>query len=151
MGNWLVEYYFWLKALHIIGVISWMAGLLYLPRLFVYHSGEEVKPGTHMYTVFLTMERRLLQIIMRPALLLVLFTGGCLILVPGLVDWHQGWMHAKLASVFGLLVFHGFCEKWYGDFKREKCRRVADFFRMVNEMPTVLMIFIVILVVVKPF
>lgn len=138
--------YLWIKALHVIAVIAWMAGLLYLPRLFVYHS--QVGPGAQSET-FKTMERRLLSIIMAPAMIVTWAAGLALI---WLGEWHgSGWLHAKLALVTGLTVVHFYFGVAARRFARDENRRPARFFRMFNEIPTILMIAIVILVVVKPF
>jgi putative membrane protein len=149
MSGWLASAYPWLKALHIIAVIAWMAGLLYLPRLFVYHAG--VAPGSDQAQLFTTMERRLYRGIMTPALLMTLLFGGLLLAVPGLVSWSSGWLHAKLLLVLGLLVAHFLMGKWRRDFAAASNRHGAGFYRAVNEVPTLIMIAIVILVVVKPF
>src|SRR6202012_1650273 len=138
--------YLWLKAFHIVAVIAWMAGLLYLPRLFVYHAAAPV--GSQQSETFKVMERRLMLGIIIPALVATLVLGGLLVSVPGLVDWHRGWLHAKLALVFGLLGYTHFLAKWMIAFRRDTNRHPAKFYRMVNEVPTLLMIAIVILVVV---
>jgi putative membrane protein len=147
--EFLAEAYPWLKALHIISVIAWMAGLLYLPRLFVYHAG--VQPGSAQSELFKVMERRLHRAIVTPGMIATLLFGLLLAGVPGVVDWHHGWMHAKLLLVLLLLGFTHFAARWRRDFERDANRHDARFFRMVNEIPTVLLIGIVILVVVKPF
>jgi protoporphyrinogen IX oxidase len=149
MSGWLAAAYPWLKALHIIAVIAWMAGLLYLPRLFVYHAG--VAPGSDQAQLFTIMERRLYRGIMTPALLMTLLFGGLLLAVPGLVSWSSGWLHAKLLLVLVLLVAHFLMGKWRRDFAAAHNRHGAGFYRAVNEIPTLIMIAIVILVVVKPF
>jgi putative membrane protein len=140
--------YEWVKALHIISVIAWMAGLLYLPRLYVYHA---VAPaGSEPSETFKVMERRLLRAIMTPAMLSsYVFGVWMLILIP---DWlHQPWMHAKLTAIAGMTVMHMLMARWRRDFAEDRNTRPQRFFRMMNEVPTVLMIVIVILVVVKPF
>jgi len=149
MSGWLAAAYPWLKALHIIAVIAWMAGLLYLPRLFVYHAG--VAPGSDQAQLFTIMERRLYRGIMTPALLMTLLFGGLLLAVPGLVSWSSGWLHAKLLLVLVLLGAHFLMGKWRRDFAAANNRHGAGFYRAVNEIPTLIMIAIVILVVVKPF
>jgi len=149
MSAWLAAAYPWLKALHIIAVIAWMAGLLYLPRLFVYHAG--VAPESEPAQLFTTMERRLYRGIMTPALLMTLLFGGLLLAVPGPVAWSSGWLHAKLLLVLALLAAHGLMGKWRRDFATANNRHGAGFYRAVNEIPTLIMIAIVILVVVKPF
>ena len=140
--------YPWFKALHIISVIAWMAGLLYLPRLFVNHVG--LAPGSEASNMLKGMEGRLMRMIMRPAAVATVVFGGAL-LSSGVVDFSMGWLHAKLVLVFGLLLMHGFMEKWRAAFAADANRHPAKFFRMMNEVPTLLMIGIVILVVLKPF
>jgi protoporphyrinogen IX oxidase len=149
MSTWLTGAYPWIKALHIISVIAWMAGLLYLPRLYVYHA--EAPIGSDRAVVFATMERRLLRGIMNPALVLVVALGLLLVAIPGLVDWHQSWIWAKLALVGVLAVFHHLLAIWQREFAAGTIPHSATFFRRINEVPTVAMIAIVVLVVVKPF
>jgi putative membrane protein len=145
----MAEMYPWFKALHIISVIAWMAGLLYLPRLFVNHA--TVAKDSEASEMLKGMEERLLRIIMRPAALMTILFGGALISMPGLVDWSMAWMWLKLAFVLGLVVMHGLMESWRMAFARDANTRSSRFFRMINEVPTLLMIAIVLLVVVKPF
>ncbi len=140
--------YLWIKALHIMAVITWMAGMFYLPRLFVYHC--ETVPGSDGSERFKVMERRLLKGIINPSMGMVWILGLSLIyLDPDLLK--QGWMHAKLTLVLFMSGFHGALARWQKDFAADRNQRTAKFFRLVNEIPTVLMIGIVILVVVKPF
>ena len=141
--------YPWLKALHIIAVIAWMAGLLYLPRLFVYHAA--VEPGSRQSEIFKVMERRLYRAIMHPAMALTLAAGGLLAATAGAVDWSQGWLYAKLALVAGLVAMHLLCGGWLAGFAADRNRRSPRFYRIANELPTLLMVLIVLLVVVKPF
>lgn len=147
--NWLTAAYPWLKALHIIAVIAWMAGLLYLPRLFVYHAG--VKMGSDQAATFEVMERRLFRGIMVPALAMTYGFGILLLAIPGIVDWRQRWIWAKLALVLLLTMFHFALAAWRHVFAAGRVPHSARFFRMVNELPTLAMIAIVVLVVVKPF
>lgn len=147
MTDFLSLAYPWVKSIHIIGVISWMAGLLYLPRLFVNHVGA----GPDAAAMLAGMEERLLRIIMRPASAVSLIFGGALLATPGVVDWSQGWIYVKLACVIGLLAAHGFMERWRKEFAAGMNRRPAKFYRMINEVPTLLMIIIVLMVVAKPF
>jgi putative membrane protein len=149
MSLWLDGAYPWLKAAHIVGVIAWMAGLLYLPRLFVYHA--EAPPDSDRAQTFCVMERRLLRGIMNPALVLVVIFGALLAATPGIVDWRQGWIWAKLALVGGLAVFHHLLAIWRREFAAGRIPHSATFFRRINEVPTVVMIAVVVLVVVKPF
>jgi len=139
--------YPWLLALHLIAVISWMAGLLYLPRLFVYHAKSA--PGSEQSETFKTMEHRLLTYIMTPAMIATWIFGISLVFTGGWLT--AGWLHAKLALVLALTVMHGLMSHWANDFRYDRNRRSQKFFRIANEIPTLLMIVIVILAVVKPF
>ena len=139
--------YLWIKAPHIVAVISWMAGLLYLPRLFVYHA---VAPaGSEQSETFKVMERRLLRFIMTPAMIATWIFGILLVLQGGWLA--AGWFHAKIALVLVLTVMHGLMSHWQDDFARDRNRHTQKFFRVANEIPTLLMIAIVILAIVKPF
>ena len=149
MSTWLVAAYPWVKSLHIISVISWMAGLLYLPRLFVYHA--EAPTGSPQSETFKVMERRLLRAIMNPAMIATYVFGGLLALTPGVVDWSDGWIYGKLALVLGLTLAHHLFGRWRKEFAEDRNRRPARFYRIANEVPTLLLMAIVILVVVKPF
>ncbi len=139
--------YLWIKALHIISIIAWLAGLLYLPRLFVYHTDAE--PGSAQSETFKVMERRLLRAIMNPAMIASFVFGGLLLAI--LNDWSQGWLHLKLVAVLILAGLHGQMAKWRREFAEDRNTRPAKFYRIMNEAPTVLMIVIVIMAVVKPF
>ena len=145
----LVTLYPWIKALHVISVIAWMAGMLYLPRLYVYHC--EVKPGSVESERFKVMERRLLRQIILPAMLAVWGFGLVLAFTPGVIDWHAGWWHVKLAAVLALSGFHGALSRWRRDFLEDRNTRPQRFYRIANEVPTVLMIIIVVMVIVRPF
>jgi protoporphyrinogen IX oxidase len=147
--DFLAGAYPWFKALHIISVIAWMAAMLYMPRLFVYHAAAEA--GSVQSETFKVMERRLARAIMLPAMISTLLFGGLLASTPGVVDWHQGWLHAKLALVFGMLILQHLLGVWRRAFAEDRNRHSQRFYRIVNEVPTLLMIMIVILVVVKPF
>ena len=147
--DWLIPLYPWTKALHIVSVIAWMAGMLYLPRLFVYHC--DAAPGTPASDMLKVMERRLLRAIINPAMIATFLFGGALLATPGAVDWSQGWIYAKLALVLIMSGVHGMLSRWRKDFENDRNRRPARFYRIINELPTILMIAIVILVVVKPF
>ncbi|HEY1796823.1 MAG TPA: protoporphyrinogen oxidase HemJ [Stellaceae bacterium] len=149
MSDFLAAAYPWIKALHIVAVVAWMAGLLYLPRLFVYHAAAA--PGSDMSETFKIMERRLLRGIMWPAAIAVIVLGALLAGTPGLVDWHEGWIWAKLILVAGLVVFHLLLARWQRAFAADRNTRPSRFYRMVNELPMLALIAIVILVVVKPF
>jgi protoporphyrinogen IX oxidase len=141
--------YLWIKALHIISVIAWMAGLFYLPRLFVYHA--DAPAGSAMAETFKVMERRLLHAIMHPAMVATYLFGVWLAATPGVVDWRTGWIYAKLVLVAAMTVLHLLLARWRKEFAADRNRRPARFYRVVNEVPTVLLILIVVLVVVKPF
>jgi putative membrane protein len=142
--------YFLIKALHIISVIAWMAGLLYLPRLFVNHVG--LAPGSEASELLKGMESRLLRIIMRPAAAGAIVFGIALLLLPeSPVDWSQAWIYVKLAFVAGLGFMQGRMERWTKDFARGANTRSAKYYRIANELPAVFMIIIVIMVVLKPF
>jgi protoporphyrinogen IX oxidase len=143
------QVYPWVKAIHIIAVIAWMAGVLYLPRLYVYHAGSEI--GSPLSETFKTMERRLLYYIIHPAMLVTLLFGVVLMVTPGIVDWHKGWLHGKLLLVGCLFVYTIWLGLWRRRFAADRRDRTAGYFRVANEIPTILMIGIVILVVVKPF
>jgi putative membrane protein len=139
--------YLWLKAFHVIAVIAWMAGMLYLPRLFVYHS--EVSKGSIQSDTFKIMERRLLKAIINPAMIVTWVLGLYLVWDGG---WYtSSWLHAKVLLVLILSGVHGFLSKTVKVFAADQNVRPAKFYRMINEVPTVLMIGIVILVIVKPF
>ena len=149
MSGVLIAAYPWLKALHIVSVVAWMAGLLYLPRLFVYHASAT--PGSELAETFKVMERRLLRGIMLPAVIAVVVLGIALAATPGVVDWGRGWIWAKLALVLALGFFHMRLAGWQRQFALDRAPHTARFFRAVNELPTLALIAIVILVVVKPF
>jgi len=145
----LVYGYRWLQALHVICVIAWMAGVFYLPRLFVYHT--MVTPGTAESERMKVMERRLLNQIMAPAMYATWFFGILLVLTPGMVDWGRGWWHVKLLCVILLTGYQHALRAWQRGFLEDRNRRSERFYRVANEVPTVLMIAIVIMVIVKPF
>jgi len=139
--------YLWLKALHVIAVIAWMAALLYLPRLMVYHC--EAAPGSKQSETFKVMERRLIRLIANPAMIASWLFGIALMLENE--QYREGWMQAKLVLVLALSALHGLNARWTKDFAADRNRRPARFYRIMNEVPTLLMIAIVILVIVKPF
>jgi len=139
----------YIKAFHVIAIIAWMAGLLYLPRLLVYHAAS--RRGSEQSETFKVMERRLLRFITTPAML-ASWVLGLILAFSGVIDWSRdGWFHAKLALVLALSAFHGLLAMWTKDFALDRNTRSARFYRIANEVPTVLMICIVILVVVRPF
>jgi putative membrane protein len=147
-GGWAAAYP-WLKAFHIISVIAWTAGLLYLPRLFVYHA--MAPPGSDRSEVFKVMERRLERAIMTPALVATYVFGVSLAATPGIVDWRRGWIWAKLAGVLGLTLFHLALIGWRRAFAEDRNRHSPRFFRVANEIPSALIVAIVFLVVLRPF
>ena len=139
--------YLWLKALHIIAVIAWMAGMLYLPRLFVYHA--MAKPKSEVSETLKTMERRLFNFIMMPAMLIT-WIVGIFLLLEG--KWlAAGWFHAKFVAVLAMTVLHRLFARWVNEFQADRNKHSAKCYRIINEIPTALLIVIVILVVVKPF
>jgi putative membrane protein len=143
MYSWLP----WLKALHVMSVIAWMAALFYLPRLFVYH--VDAAPGSDKSETFKVMERRLLKGIMNPSMIAVWITGP--IIAYGFHDLQAGWLHAKILLVLAMSALHGYLGRTVKTFARDANVRSSKFYRMLNEVPTVLMALIVILVVVQPF
>lgn len=147
MTDFLGEYYLWVKAFHVIAIVAWMAGMLYLPRLFVYHC--ETVAGSPESERFKKMERRLLKAIINPAMVAVWILG--LSLAFSSDAWHQGWFQAKFALVLAMSGAHGLFARWVRVFARDANTRPARFYRLWNEVPTVLLVAIVILAVVKPF
>ena len=141
-----MDYYHWIKAAHLISVIAWMAGLLYLPRLFVYHSMEDV--GSDASAIFKTMERRLLRFIMNPAMLASFAFGIWMLLVnPELLE--ESWMQWKILLLVGMTGVHALLSRWRRFFDNDANTWSPRFFKIINEVPTVLMIGIIILAVVK--
>jgi protoporphyrinogen IX oxidase len=143
--------YPWIKALHVIAIVTWMAGLFYLPRLFVYHA-ERASPGSELSETFKVMERRLLRAIMNPAMVATFILGGLLLATPGVVSWTaDGWIYVKLTVVAGLSWFH----HWLGwrrrDFAKDANATSGRTFRLMNELPTVALVIIVVMVIVRPF
>lgn len=144
---WPTRLYRWMLALHVMAVIAWMAGMFYLPRLFVYHCGAE--PGSKQSETFKVMERRLLTQIINPAMIVAWAAGIWLIVAAGLI--HAGWLQAKLVFVLLLSGFHGMLAAYVRDFAADRNRHSEGYYRVINEVPTVLMIAIVVLAIVKPF
>ena len=148
--SWLSYAYPWVRSLHVMSVIAWMAALFYLPRLFVYHCS--LVRGSTESERFKVMERRLQKQIMLPAMIATWGFGALLVLTPGIVDWkHDGWWHVKLLMVILMSGFHGACSKWRRMFMEDRNQKSERFYRLANEVPTVLMVIIVIMVIVKPF
>ena len=146
MAELLGIWYLWIKALHILAVIAWMAGLFYLPRLYVYHAEQGTASNDPM---FQTMERRLLRGIMAPAMVMVWLFGLGLVLTPGLVDWGQWWPWTKAAAVLGMTWFHHWLGLRRKDFAVGRNRLTGRHYRLMNEVPTLLVVVIVLSVVVK--
>ncbi|MEA2781050.1 MAG: protoporphyrinogen oxidase [Rhodospirillaceae bacterium] len=142
-----MDLYSWLKAFHIIAFVAWMTGMLYLPRLYVYHAAA--KPGSELSETFKVMERRLLRAIINPAMIATWVLG--LLLVWQGHHWAEGWLHAKLALVICLQLVHAAYARWRRQFATDSNRHSPGFYRVANEIPTLLLIGIVLLAVVKPF
>jgi len=149
MSDFLITWYFWIKAFHLIFVITWMAGLFYLPRLFVYHT--RVKAGGEEDQRFQMMEKKLLKIIMNPSIVLVWIFGLMLVFTPGVISWADIWPWVKAGAVIALTGFHHSLGRWRKDFATGKNQKPESFYRKVNEVPSILLVIIVIMVVVKPF
>lgn len=148
MQDFLAEVYPWTKSLHVISVVAWMAGLFYLPRLFVYHV-EEVPANSPTDRLFQTMERRLLRAIMNPAMVATWIFGLALVFTPGIVVWSEVWPWTKAASVLGMTWFHHWLGLRRKEFIRGENRLTGRNYRMMNEVPTLLLIVIVLSVIVK--
>ncbi len=146
MMDWLSDWYLWLKAVHIIAVISWMAGMLYLPRLFIYHC--DAPAGSIQSETFKVMERRLLKYIINPAMIVAWILGIALL---ALIGFDMVWVYIKLVAVILLTMVHHYLAAWRKDFEADRNRHPAKFYRVMNEVPTILMIIIVLMAVAKPF
>ena len=150
MTEWLIIAYPWIKSIHIIAVISWMAGLLYLPRLFAYHQ-EKAFSGPKTHDLLRTMEVRLLRIITTPAMLVAWLFGLILVAIPNVVDWSMGWPWVKFCGLVILTSFHFWLARKRKDLELGACLTSVRMFRILNELPTIIMIVIVLMVVVQPF
>jgi len=148
-GLMLLALYPWIKSLHIVSMVAWMAGMFYLPRLFVYHC--EVPRGSAESERFKVMERRLLKQIINPAMIATFVFGILLAITPGVIDWSAGWWHVKLLGIILMSAFHGMLPRWRRDFLEDRNTRPAKFYRIANEVPTVLLLLIVVMVIVRPF
>jgi putative membrane protein len=148
IAGFLADWYLVTKSLHVISVITWMAGIFYLPRLFVYHA-EQVQAGSRTDTMFQTMERRLLRGIMNPSLIATWVFGLALVFTPGIVDWSMIWPWVKAASVLGMTWFHMWLALRRKDFAAGTNQKSGRHYRIMNEVPTVLMVIIVFGVIVK--
>ena len=150
IGDLLSAAYPWTKALHVISVIAWMAGLLYLPRLFVYHAERGTEPGEPRETLK-RMEHKLLKLIMNPASVATWIFGLLLVMTPGIVDWSAFWVLAKAALVVAMTIYHHLLVRWWHALAEDRNQRSGRFYRIVNEVPAVIMIGIVVMVIVRPF
>ena len=148
MTDFLASIYPWTKALHVISVVAWMAGLFYLPRLFVYHV-EQVEAGSPTDELFQTMERRLLRAIMNPAMIAAWSFGLMLVFTPGIVSWSEVWPWTKAAGILGMTWFHHWLGYRRKEFVAGTNTRTGRRYRMMNEVPTLLLILIVVSVIVK--
>ncbi|WP_284165257.1 protoporphyrinogen oxidase HemJ [Frigidibacter sp. SD6-1] len=148
MGDFLASVYLWTKAFHVISVIAWMAGIFYLPRLFVYHA-ESVEQGSATDLLFQTMERKLLRLIMNPAMVATWAFGLALVFTPGIVSWSEVWPWTKAAGVIGMTWFHHWLGYRRKDFLAGANRRSGRTYRVMNEVPTVFLALIVISAIVK--
>lgn len=147
--SFLANFYPWTKAFHVISMIAWMAATFYLPRLFIYHC--DVARGTESSERFKVMEYRLTKAIMNPAMIATWFFGITLILTPGIIDWADHWWQVKFICVILMAGYHGMLSRWRRQFMADANRHSQKFYRVMNEVPTVLMIVIVIMVIVRPF
>ncbi len=150
MSDFLLSAYPWILSLHIVSVISWMAGMFYLPRLFVYHA-ETAPVGSEQSEIFKVMERKLLRAIINPAMTATWVFGLCLVFTPGIVDWSSVWPWVKAAMVISMSGFHGWLSARRKEFERDENTRSGRTYRISNEIPTVLMLIIVFMVIPKPF
>jgi putative membrane protein len=148
MGSILADSYLWVKSFHVMAVIAWMAGLFYLPRLFVYHA-ERSALGPEMDDLFQTMELKLYRVIMGPAAIATWAFGLALLMTPGIVDWSAVWPWTKAAAVLGMTWFHHWLGARRKDFGAGRNRLTGRHYRMMNEVPTVLMLVIVLSVIVR--
>lgn len=148
--DFLADVYPWTKSLHLMSIIAWMAAMLYLPRLFVYHAESQI--GSEQSETFKVMERRLARAIMTPSMIAAWVFGLTLLATPGIVDWSSDfWMHAKLLAVIVMSGIHGFLIGRMKAFAADRNTYSARFYRVINEVPAVLMVAVVILVIVRPF
>lgn len=148
--DWLLWAYPVTKAIHIMAVISWMAGIFYLPRLFVYHA-ESATPGDQLSETLKVMERKLMRLIMNPAMIVTWLFGLAMVFTPGLIDWSEIWPWVKAFLVIVMTWFHHSLVKWMKAFAADRNTRSGRFYRLANEVPTIAMIGIVLMVVVRPF
>ncbi|PWR02887.1 protoporphyrinogen oxidase HemJ [Meridianimarinicoccus roseus] len=150
MFDLLSPYYPWILSFHVMAVIAWMAGLFYLPRLFVYHV-ERVDVGSDTDSLFQTMELKLYRLIMNPSMIAAYVFGLLMVVTPGIVDWASVWPYTKLVGIAGMTWFHHWCGRRRKEFTSGSNTRSGRDYRLMNEVPTLLMVLIVISVIVKPF
>ena len=150
MLDFLTSAYPWILSLHIVSVISWMAGMFYLPRLFVYHA-ETAPVGSEQSEIFKVMERKLLRAIINPAMTATWIFGLLLVFTPGIVDWSSIWPWVKSVMVIAMSAYHGWLSTRRKEFQRDENTRSGRTYRLSNEIPTVLMLVIVFMVIPKPF
>jgi putative membrane protein len=148
ISDWLADTYVWTKSLHVISIIAWMAGLFYLPRLYVHHT-EQTRPGTEMDAVFQMMEYKLLKLIMNPSMIASWLFGLMLVFTPGIIDWSALWPYTKGVSIIGMTWFHMWLAAHRHDFVNGDFKLAGRTYRIMNELPTVLMIVIVVSVIVR--
>lgn len=149
MTDLLALMYPWTKSLHVISVIAWMAGLFYLPRLFVHHT-ERVETGSETDRLFQMMELKLYRLIMNPSMIAAWVFGLALVMTPGIVDWSDGWPWVKAASILGMTWFHHWLGRRRKDFVAGRNAVSGRTYRLMNEVPTVLLIVIVVMVIARP-
>ncbi len=150
IGDVLASLYPWTLALHVMAVLAWMAGLFYLPRLYVYHV-EKASDRPDLAAIYEEMERKLLRAIMNPAMIATWLFGLSLVFTPGLVDWSEGWPWVKAVMVLAMTGFHHSLSNWRKDLVAGTSVKTGRYYRLANEVPTLLMVVIVIMVIVRPF
>ncbi|MDH5798700.1 MAG: protoporphyrinogen oxidase HemJ [Paracoccaceae bacterium] len=150
MTDFLIAAYPWIKSLHVISVIAWMAGLFYLPRLFVYHT-EQIQTGSETDEMFQTMERRLIRAIMNPAMIAAWIFGLCLVFTPGVIDWSMFWPWTKAGAILMMTWFHHWLSRRRKDFTKGQNTVTGRQYRIMNEVPTLLLVIIVFSVIARPF
>jgi putative membrane protein len=149
MTDFILAHYMWIKALHVIAMVAWMAGMFYLPRLYVYHVAAD--KGSELSETLKIMERKLLRMIINPAMIATWLFGTVMLLANSGIMSTGGWMHVKLAAVILMQIFHAFLSRWRKAFLKDANLHTEKFYRLMNEVPTLLLAVIVIMVIVKPF
>jgi putative membrane protein len=150
MLGFLANFYVWVLSFHVISLIAWMAGLFYLPRLYVYHT-EQVETGSETDVLFQTMERKLFKLIMDPSMIATFVFGVLLAVTPGIVDWTAGWPYLKIVGIAGMTWFHHWCGTRRKAFVAGQNDKTGRHYRLMNEVPTLMLVLIVVSVIVKPF